>query len=103
MLAESPQNLSKVDYTVAVKLQFLDGGSAYWCQATNVQIIVGPSEVVKPIMFSWMKERNGLAIQRIRGMNRCELVIVASLACKGQIRQFVRTAARTGHNVFHRV
>jgi hypothetical protein len=100
MLAREIEHPAKVHQSLPVELQGLYRGAARWRQANNADEIMAPDEVIPPMLRPRVKKWGYLPRGRITAPSSGVLMVVASLAGKGQIRGVVSPAFADRNDVF---
>lgn len=99
MLVESYQHAAQVDDLFAIELQCHDRSTSGRGDADDLQVIITPGEVRKPMMPARVKQRHDAARERIAGLDLDVLMVVATLTSEGEILRDGSAATMAGNNV----
>ncbi len=100
MLARRDKDATKIYNSISVDLQLTHGGPPRRRYPDDKGQILIPGKVISPTLPARMKKRRHLARNGVDGVNAHVLVIVTTLACPGEIVQFVGPALASWNNVF---
>src|SRR6185369_2103281 len=92
-----------MDYAPPIQIEFPDCGPARWSQPDEVQVIGRPSEMLAPVVITWMKKQDSAARRWIYSVRLIGFRPVASLAGERQVVFVVGAAAAFRLDVFGRV
>ncbi len=93
MFAGERHHLSQIDDAFTIQVQPFDGDTSGWCQADEQCAVGVPGEVLMPVVFARMIERNGLPGGWI---NRASFVVLGAVTTLTRKRQIVFGAAAPG-------
>lgn len=99
VLADSAQQMPKIDDAFPVELQASNRGAADGRQPKNQCEVIAPHEVFVPEVLTRMIEVSQCASYRVAGTATGELAAVTAHAGKGQVIELVRATGSASINV----
>ncbi len=85
VFAFEPQCSPQVDHALPIEPQRFNRGAARRGQAEQCQAVFTPGEVLTPVIFSWVKEQNQFAADRIERVCFVVLCVVAALTGQSEV------------------
>ena len=85
MLAVDYEQVTQVDDTLTIQIQFPNGRTACRRQTNEIKMVRTPGEMHGPVVLSWMKERHPSPRRRIEGARFAGFGTITTLTSQSEV------------------